>query len=373
MNSIYFKGKITSIYFFLFLMVISCNSEEGAIKKEVWGNVTEKEVYLYTFKNSNGMEMKITNYGGTITSVIVPDKDGNFDDVVLGFDNLKQYLAPHPCFGATIGRFANRIKDGEFKIDGNIYSLVKNDKGNTAHGANEFDKAVWDSEIVKTEKGRGVKLHYMSSDGANGFPGNLEVYVTYTLTNDNAIEVHFEAETDKATHINLTQHSYFNLSALNDKIYDHVITIDADNYTEIDEEIVPTGVISSLIGKDWDLTKPTRIGDNIGKLNFNGYHYNYVFNKKEKELKDVITVIEPNSGRTLNVITTQPGVQFYTGNAIDDKIVGKKQMSYGPHDAFCLETQHFPDTPNHSNFPSTLIRPGKKYDETVIYKFGVVK
>jgi aldose 1-epimerase len=346
-------------------------ASSGQIEKEVWGEADHKTVYLYTLANPAGMVVKITNYGGIITSVKVPDKHGIIEDVVLGFDNLSQYMEPNPCFGATIGRFANRIRDGRFRIDGTTYELVRNNGKHCIHGGNEFDRVVWDSEMVEGEESRSIRLQHVSKDGQNGFPGNLDVQVTYTLTNDNAIHIHFEAQTDKATHVNMTQHSYFNLTALKKPIYDHLVKIDADRFTEIDEDIVPTGTLSTVRGTDRDLTRMTRLGDNIHKLDHGGYHYCYVFNKSGRELKRVIEVLEPESGRTLQVTTTQPGVQFYTGNHISTDFTGKYGISYGPHSAFCLETEHLPDSPNHPNFPSTLLLPGERYDETVIYKFGV--
>lgn len=351
-------------------LLTSCAVNKKETLQENWGEVQDKKVYQYTLTNSSGMVLKVTNYGGIITSLLVPDKNGDLEDVVLGYDNLEQYLEPNPCFGATIGRFANRIRDGRFTINDSSYLLTKNNGEHCIHGGNEFDRVVWDSELVENDMGKGIRLQHLSKDGENGFPGNLEVFVTYTLTENNAVHVKFEAKTDKATHVNLTQHSYFNLTGAKELIYDHLIKIDADNYTEIDEFIIPTGVISSVKGTDWDLNQLTPMGDNIHGLDFNGYHYCYVFNKPVGELKKVIEVVEPHSGRTLNVITTQPGVQFYTGNHISSDLVGKNGIRYEPHIAFCLETQHFPDTPNHANFPSTLLLPGDTYEETVIYKFG---
>lgn len=351
------------------ILLASCSSGPESIQKESWGEVESKKVYHYTVSNSNGMVMKVSNYGAVITSVLVPDKNGELADVVLGFDNLQQYLDPNPCFGAAIGRFANRIRDGKFTIGDSIYQLSKNNGEHCIHGGNEFDRVVWESEGVESELGSGIRLHYLSKDNNNGFPGKLDAFVTYTLTESNAIHVKFEAESDQTTHVNMTQHSYFNLTGGKDLIYDHLIQIDADNYTEIDEFVIPTGVISTVKGTDWDLTQLTRIGDKIHKLDLNGYHYCYVFNKAERELKKVIEVLEPNSGRSLEVFTTQPGVQFYTGNGISSDLIGKNGIKYGPHTAFCLETQHFPDTPNHPDFPSTLLHPGEKYEEVVIYQF----
>ncbi|GAA4237452.1 galactose mutarotase [Postechiella marina] len=370
--------KVVKVFAISFLcLFFSCKDTKkttvsNTFQAEKWGHINGKQIYLYTLTNANGMVLKMTNYGGIITSLLVPDQFGKVEDVVLGFDNLKQYLEPNPCFGATIGRVANRIRNSQFKIDSIVYNLESNSK-HCSHGNNEFDRAVWHSEKIENEEGEGIKFHYLSKDGTYGFPGNLDVYVTYTLTKNNAVHVIFEATTDKNTHVNLTQHSYFNLAGTQAKIYDHLIKIDADNYTEIDEDIVPTGIIASVNGHDWDLTKSTRIGKNIKKLNNGGYHYNYVFNNYDTKLKKLIEVIEPKSGRTMDVYTTQPGVQFYSGNAIDSMLVGKYGVKYGPHSGFCLETQHFPNSPNHSNFPSTLLKPGEKYKEEVIYDFGLVK
>jgi aldose 1-epimerase len=342
------------------------------IQQENWGSIDGKPVTLFTMTNANGMIVKLTNFGGIITSVMVPDKDGNFEDVVLGFDNLQQYIDGHPNFGATIGRFTNRIRNAKFTIDGKTYHLSPNlDPHNLHGGENGFAKQLWNASAFKNRKEVGVKLTYFSADGEEGFPGNLNATVTYTLTEDNAIVIHFEAETDKPTHVNLSQHSYFNLNACKDKIYDHTIWIDADNYTEIDDDVIPTGKISTVKGTDWDLTVPTRMGDNIFKLDKNGYHYNYIFNKPANRLKKVIEVRDPLSSRTMEVYTTQPAVQFYSGNNIGDTYTGKYGVKYSDHIAFCLETQHYPDTPNHSNFPTTLLLPNQKYDHTVIYKFSV--
>lgn len=361
----------TSLMLLIIIGLTGCAENKKNIQKENWGVIQNKQVHHYKLTNSNGMVMGVTNYGAIITSVLVPDKDGKMEDVVLGFDNLQQYLDPNPCFGAAVGRFANRIRNGEFIIDSTIYQLTKNDGEHCIHGGDEFNKVVWDSEIVENELGTSIKLRYVSKDGTNGFPGNLDAYITYTLTENNAIHVRFEAETDKPTHVNMTQHSYFNLRGDKELIYDHLIKIDADNYTEIDEFIIPTGAISTVKGKDWDLTKLTRMGENIHKLDKNGYHFCYVFNKPVGELAKIIEVVEPKSGRTLEVTTTQPGVQFYSGNKISSELVGKNGAKYKPHSGFCLETQHLPNTPNLSDFPSTLLLPGEKYEEVVIYNFGV--
>ena len=295
----------------------------------------------------------------------------NFDDVVLGFANLEQYTQNHPCFGATIGRYANRVKNAAFTIDGITYQLERNDGQHCIHGANEFNRAVWTGKVIKNAIDDGVEFSYFSPDGSKGFPGNLLSRATYTLGEDNSLHIKFEANTDKATHVSMTQHSYFNLSACKSSILDHQVRINADYYTEIDEDIVPTGLLGKLDSLHWDLRELTSLKEHIFDLNHGGYHFNYVFNKKEGELKKVIEVIEPISGRTMEVFTTQPGVQFYSGNAISDALVGKNNIPYKAHMGLCLETQHFPASPNFKHFPSTLLRPEDKYEEVVIYKFGV--
>ncbi len=364
--------SLTLLMFAFLITVVGC-SKEQQISRDLWGEVNDQQIWHYSITNPSGASMQVTNYGGIITSLNVPDKNGKLDDVVLGFDNLGQYLDPNPCFGAVIGRFANRIKQGTFAIDSVIYQLETNEGKHCIHGANEFNTAVWASEVVREESGIGVRLHYMSVDGTKGFPGNLDAYVTYLFSPENELIVRFEATTDKPTHVSMTQHSYFNLNGAKAPIYEHLIRIDAKNYTAIDEEIVPTGEIATVKNTNWDLTSLTRMGDNMKHLNHNGYHFCYVFDKKPGELKPVIEVFEPQSGRTLDVITTQPGVQFYSGNAISDQLIGKQGIQYGQHMAFCLETQHLPDSPNQPLFPSTLLRPGEKYQEQVIYKFGVKK
>ena len=357
------------------LLVMKCTAAVygSEIEEIPWGTVDDQPVQLYTLKNKGGMRVQLTSFGGIITSIVVPDANGTFADVVLGFDNLQQYVDGHPCFGATIGRYANRIRNARFTLDGRVYQLVVNNGKHCIHGGSQgFDKRVWHAESLQTPLGPAVRLSYHSLDGEQGFSGNLDAVVTYTLTVDNALHCHFEATTDKPTHVNLTQHSYFNLNGCQTTIHDHRITIAAEHYTEIDEDIVPTGKIGSVKGKEWDLTSMTRMGDHLHKLNHNGYHFNYIFDKPLDTLAEVIKVVDPTSGRTLVVSTTQPAVQFYSGNSIPDRYIGKNKIQYGPHMAFCLETQHYPDSPNHANFPSTLLRPGHKYDHVVIYKFGVI-
>ncbi|MFC1765187.1 aldose epimerase family protein [Planctomycetota bacterium] len=365
---------------FIVISIVACSicfAESPGLGSSItqihWGTYEGRPVTLFTLTNARGMQVKITNFGGIITSILAPDSNGVFEDVVLGFDNLQQYVDGHPCFGATIGRYANRIRNARFAIDGKTYHLAANDGKHCIHGGTRgFDKQLWEAEAIPTARGPAVRLRYLSPDGEEGFPGTLDTVVTYTLCEDNALHCRFEATTDKPTHVSLTQHSYFNLNGCRSTIHDHRIKLAASRYTEIDEDIVPTGKIGSVRGKEWDCTQFTRMGDHFDKLNYNGYHFNYIFDKPLGQLAGVIDVVHPGSGRTLQVSTTQPGVQFYSGNSIADDYVGKDNIHYGPHMGFCLETQHFPDTPNHSHFPPTLLRPGEKYDHEVIYTFGTL-
>ena len=360
----------------LFTLVLTMLFQSGTTlasngEREIWGEVDGKPVYLFSITNSNGMMLKMTNFGARITALFVPDKNGERDDVVLGFDNLQQYVDPNPSFGATIGRFANRIRNGQFVIDGEAYELTANEAPNNLHGGGEFENAVWSGEMLSSELGTGIRFSYFSRDGSLGFPGNLEAAVTYTLTHDNAVHVEFEAETDKTTHVNFTQHSYFNLNGVRKPIHDHRVRIDADTYLVMDG-VLASGEIESLAGKPWDLSDFTRLGDRMNQIPLNGYHHNYVANKPAGKLALVAEVTDPDSGRTLRVSTTQPGVVFYAAMGLTDKTVGKYGIQYGPYFGFCLETQHHIDSPNYPEFPTTLLRPGEKYREVVVYDFGLV-
>lgn len=353
--------------------LVACSGQKNPINKQIWGQIENDTVYLYSISNTNGMTVKITNYGGIITSIMAPDKNGKIDDVVLGFDNLKQYLEPHPSFGCIVGRVANWIENAEFKIDSTTYKLASVSGGkDMLHGNNEFDCAVWDSKIIQNKYGHGIQLYYKSKDGSNGFPGNLDTFVTYTLSNNNELRVTYEATTDKATHVNLTQHSYFNLSSTDETIYNHIVEIDAIEYIKHDKTAKPSRYIDLLEGRTWDLSKPTRLGDRIHDVPPNGYALCYVLNKPLNKFEQVAKVIEPISGRTLTVSTTQPGLVFYTGNYLDGNLIGKNNTKYVQHGGLCLETQHYPDAPNQKDFPSTILRPGEKYKEVAIYRFGVL-
>ena len=368
------------IVFLLTLMFVGCNSGQTAnetkktkekmeITKEPFGKTKDStEIYLFTLKNDQGMVAKITNYGGILTELFVPDKDGNFEDVVLGFDNLEDYLGDHPHFGGTIGRYGNRIAKGKFSIDGEEYTLALNNGENHLHGGIEgFDRKIWNAEPVKTENETALKLSYLSEDMEEGYPGNLNVNVTYTLTNDNVLKIDYEAVTDKACPINLTNHSYFNLTAFKQDVYGHEVMIDADRYVIVNESLIPTGELPVVEGTPMDFTTPVKIGARIDDVP-GGYDHCYVVNKEPGELKLIAKVAEPESGRVMEVYSTEPGVQLYTGNFLDAN-VGKNDIIYHKHYGLCLETQHFPDSPNQPDFPSAILKPGEKYTQSTIYKF----
>jgi aldose 1-epimerase len=339
-----------------------------SIKKEPFGKTKDgTEVQLYTLSNEKGMQVKITNYGAIITAILTPDKQGKTGDVVLGFDNMDNgYQSPY--FGAAIGRYGNRIAKGKFTLDGQEYTLATNNGENHLHGGNVgFDKVVWAAEEVG---GNGLKLSYLSKDGEEGYPGNLTTTVTYTLTTDNELKIDYTATTDKATPVNLTNHSYFNLAAgAAADALQHVVTIHADRYTVVDASLIPTGELRPVAGSAMDFTKPVAIGARIDQVE-GGYDHNYVLNGDPGAMKLAATVFEPVSGRVMEVRTTEPGVQFYSGNFLNGKITGKGNTVYKKHYGFCLETQHFPDSPNQPSFPSTILRPGETFKSTS-YKFSV--
>ena len=339
------------------------------VSQEIFGKINDsvEEIKLFTLKNQNGLIAKITNYGGIVTSLIVPDKNGELDDVVLGFDTIKSYLNEHPYFGAIVGRYANRIANGRFCLDGVEYKLAMNDGEDHLHGGLVgFDKVVWDAEPIESKNGVGVKLHYLSQDTEEGYPGNLDVIVVYMLTNQNELTIDYEALSDKPCPVNLTHHSYFNLTGGKDNIKKHEIMINAERYVVVDERLIPTGEIRPLKGTEMDFTVPGAIGSRINQVE-GGYDHTYVLNKSGAEISFVARVYEPNSGRIMEVYSTEPGVQFYTGNFLDGGLTGKGGVVYKKHFGFCLETQHFPDSPNQSDFPTTILRPGEKYTQTTIF------
>lgn len=335
-----------------------------------------RPVNLYKLTNAHGVEVDAMNYGGIIMSIRVPDKNGKVADIVLGHETMEGYIPNPPFFGAIVGRYANRIANGEFTLEGKTYHLPKNDGPNTLHGGvtRTFDKVVWDAEPLKSKTG--VAFTYLSKDGEEGFPGNLKTTVTYTLTNDNELIIDYEATTDKATPINVSQHSYFNLKGEGDgDILDHEIMINADKFTPVDKTLIPTGELRPVKGTPFDFTTPTKIGarinDDYDQLVLgHGYDHNWVLNRSGSGLELAARVTEPTTGRVLEVSTTQPGVQFYTGNFLDGTITGKHGHVYKRRYGFCLETQHFPDSPNHPNFPNTILRPGETFHETTMFKFS---
>jgi aldose 1-epimerase len=321
------------------------------------------------------MQVKITNYGATITSVLTPDKDGNMGNVVLGFDSMEGYLSPEytksgPYFGAIVGRYGNRIAKGKFTIDGQEYKLATNNGENHLHGGNKgFDKVIWEGEPLPEQNA--VRFRYVSPDGEEGYPGTLTTTATYTLTDDNEIKIDYEATTDKATPVNLTNHSYFNLAAGNaDDALNHVLTLNADKYTVVNKSLIPTGELRNVEGTVMDFREPQPIGARVNQVE-GGYDHNYVLSGADGTLKKAATVYEPTSGRVMEVFTTEPGIQFYSGNFLDGTITGSGNKTYKKHYGFALETQHFPDSPNQPDFPSTILEPGETYETTTVYKFSV--
>jgi aldose 1-epimerase len=331
-------------------------------------------VDLYVLTNTKGTTAKVMTYGAILTELHVADRDGKFDDVVLGFDNVKDYLAGHPMFGATVGRVANRIARGKFTLDGKEYTLAVNNRPNAIHGGVKgFDKVVWKAAALEKPDGVAVQFNYRSPDGEEGYPGNLSTTVTYTLTNDNELKITYAATTDKPTSVNLTNHSYFNLGgAKAGDILGHELMLAADEYTPADNTLIPTGEIKPVRGTPLDFTNPTPIGARIAQLKPNpgGYDHNYVIRGGGKSLVLAARVYEPKTGRVMEMFTTEPGVQLYTANFLDSKRRAKGGAVYGRHHAFCLEAQHFPDAVNHPNFPSIILRPGETYTQTTVYKFS---
>jgi aldose 1-epimerase len=334
------------------------------------------DVTAYTLTNANGLELQVLSYGGLITSLKVPDRDGALADIVLGYDALDGYLIKNPFFGALVGRCANRVAKGQFVLDGRTYVLATNNGVNHLHGGlRGFDKVVW--HVSPGLDAAGVTLTRTSPDGEEGYPGNLATRVTYLLTDSNELVIEYRATTDKATPVNMTQHSYFNLAGEGSgDVLDHELTIDADRYTPVDATQIPTGERATVEGTPFDFRNPVRIGDRIDDPHVQlvvgeGYDQNFVLNRTGRGLEHAARVVEPSSGRTLDVATTQPGMQFYSGNRLDGSIAGKGGHVYGRRSGFCLETQHFPDSPNHPHFPSIILQPGEEYSETTTFTFGV--
>jgi len=368
-------------------VVLTCFAVSGdtaaTIMMRSFGRTNEgKETMIYTLTNRNGMKAEIADLGGIVVRLLAPDRDGQMADVVLGLNSLDEYATISPYLGCIVGRYANRIAYGRFTLDGETYTLATNDEGGgiPCHlhgGIKGFDKVVWDAEPVIEDEVAGLRLHYVSKDGEEGYPGNLDVTVVYWLTNDNELKIEYSATTDKPTPVNLTHHSYFNLKGEgNGDILDHVLTINAEAFTPINEGLIPSGELQAVKNTPMDFTEPHAIGERIAadfdqlKLG-RGYDHNYVINKAEGRMALAATAHEPASGRYMEVWTTEPGVQLYTGNFLDGSVVGKSGKPYDFRMGFCLETQHYPDSPNQPSFPSTILRPGEEYKTTTIYKFGV--
>jgi aldose 1-epimerase len=344
-----------------------------SIIKKAFGKTNDgKNVDLYTLTNTNGLKTEIMNYGGIVKTLYVPDRNGNLDDIVLGYDTLDEYIKDNsPYFGALIGRCGNRIAKGKFTLNGVEYKLATNNGQNHLHGGIKgFDKVVWNAQPLEQDDGPALKLSYLSKDGEEGYPGNLNCTIIYSLTNNNELKISYEAKTDKTTIVNLTHHSYFNLASHGSgDILAHQLMINADRFTAVDEELMPTGEIKPVKGTPMDFTKPTAIGSRINKVK-GGYDHNYVLNSSDGSLALAASVYEPESGRVMEIFTTEPGVQFYAGNFLDGSIEGKGAV-YNKHNGFCLETQHYPDAPNKPAFPSIVLRPGAKYTHLTVHKFSV--
>lgn len=341
--------------------------------REKYGTMPDgTEVDQYTLTNANGMKVKVITYGAIITSIEVPDRDGKLANVILFRDSLDDYLAGHPYFGCVVGRYANRIAKGKFTLDGQEYTLATNDGDNHLHGGEKgFDKYVWKAQPIKAEGVVGVTLMHVSPDGDEGYPGELTATVAYTLTDENELQMAYTATTTKPTIVNLTNHAYWNLAgAGSGTILEHLMMINADRYLPVDEGLIPTGEIKPVEDTPMDFRQPKPIGRDIEKVE-GGYDHCYVLNRQpDEEMSLAARVAEPESGRVMEIYTTQPGIQFYTGNFLDGKVSGGG-VAYQKHAGFCLETQHFPDSPNQPDFPSTVLKPGETYEQVTIYRFGV--
>ncbi len=377
------KLSATLVTFLLISMLTATLSaktqSKSAMQKQPFGKTQDgQQVDLYTLTNKNGMQVAISNFGGTIVSIKVPDKSGNIADVVLGYDDVSGYEGGKAYFGGTIGRYANRIGGAKFSLDGKTYKLPANDGPNTLHaGITGFNKHIWTARDASGPAGQALELTYLSKDGEEGFPGNLSAKVVFTLTSSNSLKVDYSATTDKDTVINLTNHSYFNLAGQgNGDILNHELMMPASRFTPVDATLIPTGELKKVSGTPFDFTKSTRIGARIDnddeqlKL-AKGYDHNWVLDAGlTPALHLAARAYDPQTGRVLEVSTTEPGVQFYTGNFLDGTIHGKDGKVYNRRYAFCLETQHFPDSPNHPSFPTTELKPGQKYHTTTVFKFS---
>ena len=375
-------AELSGLMCCLFLLLsFSVIKGQANITKESFGKTGDgQNVVVYTLTNNLGMQAKITNFGAIVVSLKAPDRNGKMDDVVLGFNDLDSYLKGHPFFGAIVGRYGNRIAKGRFTLNGVEYKLAVNNGENHLHGGIKgFDKVVWTAKEMRTKMGPALSLTYISKDGEEGYPGTLTATVVYTLTNNNELKLDYTVTTDKDTVSNLTHHSYFNLAGEgNGDILSHILTLNANQFTPTDAGSIPTGELRAVAGTPFDFLKPTVIGKRINdqdqQLQFGGgYDHNFVVNGRAGALRSAATVYEPTSGRVLEVWTTEPGVQFYTGNFLDGTLTGKSGKVYQKRFGFCLETQHYPDSPNHPAFPTTTLKKGATYRSTTVYRFKVRK
>lgn len=364
--------------------LVACHStsDRARASRPLFGHMPDgAAVEVFTLTNHNGLEIRTVPYGAAIVSIRVPDRDGRLGDVVLGFNSLDGYLTPPPYFGAVVGRYGNRIATGRFTLDGHAYQLATNNGANHLHGGNKgFDKKLWQAEPFECDGHTGVTYSYTSVDGEEGYPGTLRARVSYTLTSANELTIDYEATTDKATPVNLTQHSYFNLSGEGSgDILAHELTIDADRYTPVDATQIPTGELAAVDRTPFDFRTPSAIGaridaDDAQLRTGKGYDHNWVLNAGGTSAPHhAARLVDPATGRTLDVSTTEPGLQFYSGNFLDGTLIGQSGHAYPARSALCLETQHFPDSPNHPNFPSTILRPGERLQSKTVWTFGVAK
>lgn len=366
------------------MTLVACDKQKSekqstTIEKTAFGQLPDgQETEIYSLKNAAGMEVKISNYGGTIVSWTAPDKDGKYEDITLGCDSVGGYVKGVPYFGALIGRYGNRIANGKFKLAGKEYTLAQNNGVNSLHGGLKgFDKVIWEATPLAGEE-PALKLSYTAKDGEEGYPGNLKIEVTYTLLKDNSLKIAYQATTDQATVVNLTNHAYFNLNTgMAGEILNHEVTLYADKFLPVDKTLIPTGELKSVTGTPFDFLTANKIGTRINdstdvQIKYGlGYDHCWVLTDTTKALKLAATVYEPTSGRYLEVSTTEPAIQFYTGNFLDGTIKGKNGMIYKHRSGLCLETQHYPDSPNQPKFPSTELKPNQTYQTTTIYKFSV--
>jgi aldose 1-epimerase len=381
--------KIVACIVSLIIFMISCKTnnevktqptetttQDSAISVTHFGELTDgTPMSLYALENRSGAIMKVINYGGIITSLIMPDRNGKMGDVVLGYDSLEGYVTNNPYFGALIGRYGNRIAKGKFSLDGKAYTLAVNNGPNHLHGGIKgFDKVIWNIEQHKVEEGVALKLTYQSKDMEEGYPGNLNVQVIYTLTDDNELKIDYKATTDKKTIVNLTQHTYFNLSGPSRDITSHELFLNADKFLPVDKTLIPTGELKDVSNTPFDFRKPRLIGEQINnkdeQLKFgNGYDHCWVINKAKDGLNHVGSLYDSISGREVTIYTTEPAVQFYSGNFLDGSITGKNNIVYNFRTGLCLETQHYPNSPNNKDFPSVVLNPGETYNTETVYKF----